>query len=288
MSPDSPAKKFPSFCQSGFGIFFTPVLLDSSELRIRGIGIREWMLPSMIERPRGAGDYLFMLFHDPASMSDRSDDDQMRPPQTMMIWPPGRGQFYGNRSFRFCHSWIHCQGSRIRQMIQKGRMPLLQPLPVSNPLHFEQGLQEIHGELVSQSRPDPVIAGNILEKSLRQLLRLPDPSTMGKIPRRLAEVHQLLLTGPSWKITLDNLAEMVGISAPYFCSLFTKTFHISPMECLVKHRMYRASRLLIESDLRISEIARDTGYEDPFHFSKTFRKYFGTNPRLFRSRGTLE
>ena len=49
---------------SGFKRFFSPPLVDSPQLTIRGIGVREIMPPGLIERPRGRPDYLFMLFHD--------------------------------------------------------------------------------------------------------------------------------------------------------------------------------------------------------------------------------
>ncbi len=39
-------------------------LFKTPGLSIRGIGIREVMLPSYFQRPTGTGDYLFMIFHD--------------------------------------------------------------------------------------------------------------------------------------------------------------------------------------------------------------------------------
>jgi len=38
--------------------------LDTPALCIVGLGVHERMAPSVIRRPRGTGDYLFMMFHD--------------------------------------------------------------------------------------------------------------------------------------------------------------------------------------------------------------------------------
>jgi hypothetical protein len=80
---------------TGFKRFFSPRPLDSRELSIRGIGIRELMPPGMIERPHGTGDYLFMLFHDPAVAGIRPMTEPPGGPDTMMVWPPGKAQYYG-------------------------------------------------------------------------------------------------------------------------------------------------------------------------------------------------
>jgi two-component system response regulator YesN len=45
--------------------------------------------------------------------------------------------------------------------------------------------------------------------------------------------------------------------------------------------MREAEKLLRESSLRINEVARNVGYQDPLYFSHTFKKYYGISPREF-------
>jgi len=273
---------------TGFKRFFTPRPLDSRELSIRGIGIRELMPPGMIERPHGTGDYLFMLFHDPAVAGIRPLTEPPGGPDTMMVWPPGKPQYYGNRERRFTHTWIHCEGRRVQRILRQTRLPLLKPFAAADPSRFQQCLLDIHSELVSYAPPDEIIIGNLLENSLRELSRLNDGAGKTvRIPENLLAVHRLISSSPAQLITLDGMARMAGSSVPYFCAQFKKTFGLSPMQYLIQHRMHHAAHLLNNRNLTISEIAAKVGYEDLFHFSRMFKKHFGLSPRTMRQSAFL-
>ena len=270
---------------AGFRLFFAPRPLDSREISIAGLGVIELMPPCLIERPYGTGDYLFMLFHDPAGMAERPVDLSLQKPDTMMIWSPGKGQYYGNRFQRYCHTWIHCEGTRISRMLKGAALPVLRPFQIPDSSRFQQCLLDLHGELVSYARPDSVIVINILENCLREIGRSISPRGSNvRIPENLLAVRRLIGSAPAQNISLDDLAKSAGMSVSHFCAQFKKTFGLSPIECLIQHRMHHAAHLLSNRNLTISEIALQTGYEDLFHFSKMFKKHFGCSPRAMRNR----
>ena len=270
---------------AGFKRFFSTDLLDSSELSVRGIGVRERMPACMIERPRGTSDFLFMLFHDPAVAGTSSSEGSLEKPDTMMIWPPGKAQYYGNREHKFNHSWIHCEGKRIQRILHGVTIPLLKPFVLPSPSRFQQCLLEMHGELVSYRHPDPVIIGNLLENCLHAISRkLAESDENAHVREKLLSVRQMIATVPSRMITLEEMAALAGFSVSYFCSQFKNAFGVPPMECLGQHRLHRAAHLLADRNLTVSEIASQTGYGDPFHFSKMFKKQFGVGPREMRKR----
>ncbi len=264
---------------------FSPRPLDSRELSIRGIGIRELMPPCMIERPHGTGDYLLMLFHDPAVAGTGPCMGKPEKPDTMMIWPPGKGQFYGNQSQRFTHTWIHCEGTKIQRLLRLVKLPILKPFCVANASSFQQCLLDVHAELVSYMHPDAVIIGNLLENCLREISRkLAGSEKDIHVSDNLLSVRRLIGTAPSRTITLGEMAAMAGMSIPYFCVRFKNAFGLPPMECLIQHRLHRAAHLLFDRNLTVSEVAAQTGYNDLFHFSKMFKKHFGVGPREMRKR----
>jgi len=47
-------------------------------------------------------------------------------------------------------------------------------------------------------------------------------------------------------------------------------------------RLAEASRLLVESDRKVTDIALDLGYSDPAHFTRAFRGWTGSSPVGFR------
>jgi len=289
MKHPQPARTRPSaYPGPGFKRFFSPQPPGSKTVSVRGIGIREAMPACLVERPQGTGDYLIMLFHDEAQIGTSPAMQPTDRPDTMMIWPPGKGQFYGNPGRGFVHSWIHCEGARIRQALRRSRLPQAEPFPAGNIAHFQQTLLDVHAEVVSYMPPDEIVIGNLLENCFRELARQWRGVDTGiQVPERLLAVHRLIAAVPSQTITLEELAAMAGMSPSHFSAQFRKTFGLAPMECLIQHRMHRAAHLLSDKNLAISEIARQVGYEDAFHFSKTFRKHFGASPRAMRQRGEM-
>ncbi len=84
----------------------------------------------------------------------------------------------------------------------------------------------------------------------------------------------------SW--TVDELADLSGLSVPQFFRRFRKATGSSPMDWLRRERMNQAKRRLSESRDRIRDIATQVGYGDPFYFSRDFKKLVGLSPRHYR------
>jgi len=57
----------------------------------------------------------------------------------------------------------------------------------------------------------------------------------------------------------------------------------SPMQILLDRRLIEAKRLLLYSDLSISDCSLQVGFEDPAYFSRLFRRQTGQSPRSFRA-----
>jgi len=272
---------------SGFKKFFPDSAVDAAELRVSGIGIREVMPPGFVERPRGSGDYLFVLFHSVAASGAAPAPPLHAGSDVLVIWPPGRGQFYGHPASRFTHSWLHGEGRRLRGIVAKAGLPLLTPIAAPDISQFQQALLDMCAELSMYTRPDPAILGNLLENGLRHLARSMGTRSSARIPESLLSVRRLMGSAPARPVTLAEMAGMAGMSVPHFCAVFKRTFGLPPKECLIYHRLYQAARLLADRNLTISEIAARVGYNDLFHFSKMFKKHFGVSPRKMRQRGGL-
>ncbi len=91
----------------------------------------------------------------------------------------------------------------------------------------------------------------------------------------------------SQSITRDEIASRLQCSPAHFSRVFAQTTGYTFKDFLLQCRLEKAKELLRQSRLQVSEIALAVGYEDPFQFSKIFRKRTGTSPRQYReSRGT--
>lgn len=86
----------------------------------------------------------------------------------------------------------------------------------------------------------------------------------------------------SQDITIQSIADKLGVHRSYLSALF-KDFHKkSPKDYLLEVRMKRAKELLQTTDQPIKIIAYSVGYLDPLHFSKVFKHYYHHSPSQFR------
>lgn len=86
------------------------------------------------------------------------------------------------------------------------------------------------------------------------------------------------------EITVENMAEAVGLERSYFSKLFKKLMKKSPQDFLISYRINKSCEILRSSDKTIGEIAALVGYSNQFHFSRAFKKILGDSPREWRKK----
>jgi len=86
--------------------------------------------------------------------------------------------------------------------------------------------------------------------------------------------------------TVESLAARAFLSPRHFGELFARKTGQSPAMYLRSVRLERAKTLLRNSSLSIGEVARQCGWNDAAHFSRSFSEKFGASPRAFRQKTT--
>ena len=111
-----------------------------------------------------------------------------------------------------------------------------------------------------------------------------DQETISPSQKLYREAKHLIDIGyNSQDISIQYIADKLGVHRSYLSSIF-KDFHkISPKEYLLEVRMKRAKELLKTTDQPIKIIAYSVGYLDPLHFSKAFRQYYDCSPSQCRT-----
>ena len=85
-------------------------------------------------------------------------------------------------------------------------------------------------------------------------------------------------------ISLGDVAKAVNTSTFYFCKLFKKATKLNFTHYLSRVRIEKAKNLLLNPNLRVSEIAYEIGFQSLTHFNRVFKKIIGQSPTQYRDR----
>lgn len=85
-------------------------------------------------------------------------------------------------------------------------------------------------------------------------------------------------------IRVAALAKLHGASVDAFSSAFTRSMGMSPKDYILRRLNSEAQRLMMNTDLKIKEIADRLRFNDEFHFSRFFKRMNGAPPSDWRRR----
>jgi AraC family transcriptional regulator len=108
-------------------------------------------------------------------------------------------------------------------------------------------------------------------------------SRVGLVDRRLRRALEFMHDNCGRELTLSEIAAAAYLSEFHFARLFKKLTGATPHAYLASVRLERARRLLVETDLALSEIGARVGYVSQSHFTKVFRAATGLTPKAFRN-----
>ncbi|MCL2764951.1 MAG: helix-turn-helix domain-containing protein [Treponema sp.] len=101
----------------------------------------------------------------------------------------------------------------------------------------------------------------------------------------LRKAETFILENFTRKISLKEISAVAGLSPPYFSTIFKEEMGENLSKYLNRLRVEKASRLLLETEMSLSEIASCCCFEDQSWFSKIFKAYTGISPGKYRNQG---
>ena len=79
-------------------------------------------------------------------------------------------------------------------------------------------------------------------------------------------------------MNIDRISEEMGLSRVQFYRILKRLTDLSPNEFIRIYRLKRARYLLLTTDMTISEICYETGFNTPSYFTRCFKEYFKKLP----------
>jgi len=101
-------------------------------------------------------------------------------------------------------------------------------------------------------------------------------------PPVIARAKQFIVEHQTEELSLEQVASAIHTSKFYFCKIFKKATGINFTDYLSRVRTERAKNLLLNPNLRVSEIAYEVGFQSLTHFNRVFKRILGSSPTHYR------
>ncbi len=186
------------------------------------------------------------------------------------------------------YEWVGFSGSDAPSLLQHtdltAESPVLMNLPYGQ--DFQQQLSRINDAF-----------GNSLTSALQMTGELylllailidhasPSSGTAGAPEHEnVRRAVEYITTRYSYSITVEDIADYIGVSRSTLFRQFRKVEQLSPKEYLDRYRIQRSAHLLETTGLTIESVAQSVGYDNGLYFSKVFRRYMNETPSGYRKR----
>jgi len=118
----------------------------------------------------------------------------------------------------------------------------------------------------------------------REAARMPaaKPSTRAELYRRLHRARDYMEASLDAPLRLHEVAGVAAMAPHHFLRAFKQAFGTTPHQYLTSRRMARARHLLTATDLPVTSVGLEVGFDSLSSFSWLFRRRTGASPEQFR------
>ena len=202
------------------------------------------------------------------------------PGSIMTVFPGVRHFYKPEYEVGWTEYWVGFKGPYADTLCRQGFLSPSKPL-------YEVGLQNsllgIYSqifELVRDQRPlYQVRASSLVLTLIAEVLAHERDVVQHTHSEQLVEKARFLMEeNVSGDVTLNAIAGTLGVSTSHLNDVFKSYTAMTPYQYFISIKIRRAKELLENGDLTIKEVAFRLGFDDPYYFSRLFRKKVGLPP----------
>jgi AraC family transcriptional regulator len=147
-------------------------------------------------------------------------------------------------------------------------------------VHAEMAAGFPSGQLFLDSVEQAMAIALVNGQAVRQ--RPAQISRGGLGPARLRRIRELVEARLEGDLTLDEMAQSVGLSTAHFARVFRKSTGETPHQFVLRQKLERAKAMLRAPVARVLDVAVACGFKTQQHFAQVFRDVCGISPTGYR------
>ena len=141
--------------------------------------------------------------------------------------------------------------------------------------------EESQSKITAQIKTKIILLQFILELWKKGFIVENDTSGKNTVEKEMVSYIQQNFTG---KILLKEFGEQFHLSEKYISRYFKEHFHITISQYVTYLRLEHAKQLLQDTDIPVTEVAMQSGYQNVSYFIRSFKKTYGVSPLKYRKK----
>ena len=183
----------------------------------------------------------------------------------------------------YIYYWIGIDGASAKKLIERAGLCTQSPVIYYGDERIIKLFERIEFHLQKNTFADHLAAtGKTYE--LMALLLSKNEGNLQKLKSVTVEYAdaaiQYIKNRFNEDISVQKIADHIGIGRSYFCVIFTRYTSMSPMEYLIRYRIDQAGKML-KQGFSVTDAALNCGFNSPAHFSVQFKKVTGKTPMQY-------
>ena len=250
---------------SGYGVYFSPHFRRRSPLRV-------------------LSEYEIELYHSVSEDATGYVDGEslVYPKDSVCVFHPGQRR-QSSGKFSCYYLKFACERPELKELLDQ--LPTV--IPYINSRLIYELFQDIFSIMSEQTPGQKLLVYGKLCEMVAHLyaFSLAEGRTEGKYAAYTGEIYEAIRYMKdhlSEHITLENVAGHVHLSPSFFHVVFKEILHTTPHRHLLDMRLAEAKNLLINSDLSLTVIAEQCGFDSQVYFNYIIKKELGTTPKKYR------
>jgi YesN/AraC family two-component response regulator len=151
---------------------------------------------------------------------------------------------------------------------------------IVKPFSIEEILAETEAAVRELDKRSQMKMAQKIVEEFPDLVKTPQDSDNLIISQALTYITEHLCGACS----LNDISEALHVSKAYLSTLFKKEMNCTVTDYVTKQRMKEAKKLLIETEMQVSQIYMKVGYQSDKYFIKVFKEYEGMTPLVYRKK----
>jgi AraC-like DNA-binding protein len=289
MRPSPPEKRPEGFPGQRLVIIPPTIAVEASrkpvtrDLSVTHIGTFEATGDHYVERPHGTSQHILIACISGKGSCSLAGREWSIGSGDLLFLPPREHHIYrANPRSPWMIFWIHFRGQRSQDYLDTLGITSHNPvIHAANATPLLEAFEDTYRH-TQHGFSDASMIG--LTTAFCRLLGLAKTQQRSagkrslKAEGRLAKTLSAIRDQPSHPWNLSEMAATAGMSIPHFSELCRKQTGMPPNTYLIRLRLQRAMELLVQERRNVAETALAVGYDDPFYFSRLFRKHMGMPP----------